>query len=148
MPTNFPSIKKLKPLFVFIVAGPPLGALPLALLFLVHDVLEKQEFSGMVFLILLFAYPFGICPAAIAGLIYLWMLPRMQQNQKQFSAFYHFSVGACCGLIGSLLFLLLIHSDALEDFEWSESWVMIVGSIAGGCCALLIKPKQMSSEST
>lgn len=136
-----PFTRKFKPLLIFVLLGPLLGALPLTLLFVFSSILE-QNMLGMGFMILLFSYPFGLFPATIAGTLFLLLMSYFQKNNIQLTRTYIFILGALCGLIGTLIFIFILKNNSIIEYKWKEAiWIIILGLIAGGFCGLLSKTK-------
>lgn len=130
---------------VFAIWGPPIGALPIILLFAFTGVTKSNLILnisgalGMVF----YSYLPGIIPATICGIIYQWWLYRPQPNgRRTYEVFAGFFIGYCT----TATIIICLFSLFKSDFGVSI-WAGLIGGFSGTICAYLDKRRRRKYES-
>lgn len=129
--TTLSDIPKLKAFLLFVLLGPFIGALAVA----VYSALALR--SGYVGLIVLaVGYLTGLAPAALAGALFAYLLslpPLARVTSLRVSIFI---LGSACGAVVSVVFWALWAAIFPLDYLLART-VIVPGLFAGGCCALL-----------
>jgi hypothetical protein len=102
-------VQKLSILLLFILAGPPFGSLPLVLLLMLRSLVDPTA-MGFSIPVLIFSYPFGVLPAALAGVLFILVAPRLQAVPLYLRHYREFAVGALCGLLAAVFFYYMFNS--------------------------------------
>jgi len=126
---------KIKTLLLFIVAAPPIGAIPLAVLLTIVN-------PGLGILSLVFSYPIGVVPAGVAGATFILISSKLKEKKWLLEKKNVFLLGACCGVVG-MLFLLTLFSFISDSTSGSSAVISLsipllsLGFISGGVCGVL-----------
>lgn len=153
--------QKLWIFLLFLLVGPPLGAL-IFVPFLMHvDHGGLADPAGLVVgyaIFAIFSYPFGLLPAGLAGGLFLLVAPHLHNMPIYPARFRAFMVGALCGLLAAVVFSFIFNSFAntlgRADFKSQIIFFLIPGFVGGGICGqlsqrLLLNPSacpQLSRE--
>ena len=124
---------------LFLIAGPLVGGIPFSL-FLLLFASGDPAWPGIAWAAILFAYPFGLIPAGVAGAAFVAITPLRSPGVPTRRRMIQFMVGAGCGILGCAAAATLSAFFGANPLGSGGAllWIMLVPSIlSGGVCALL-----------
>lgn len=132
--------RRIKTFLLFVVAAPPIAAIPLAVLLTISRPTDPQGL-GLGILALLFSYPIGVVPAGVAGATFILLNHWLNREKSLPSSQRIFLLGACCGIVG-ILFLfalfIVISTDTPQSSIGSLALFFLpLGFLSGGICGVL-----------
>lgn len=142
IPTDSPHTKRerFKTAVVFALWGPPIGAIPIILLFAFTGATHSNLILNITgaFGIVFYSYLPGIIPAMICGIIYQWWFYRPQPDGgRTYEVFVGFFIGYCTTAVLTICLFSLFKSD----FGMSV-WAGLIGGCSGAVCAYLDKRRR------
>ena len=127
--------RQIKIMLLFTLAGPPIAAIPFALIL-------TTESIGLGILAFVLSYPIGVIPSVIACVLFImisrWMLNKRWVLSKQRT----FILGAFCGAIG-VLFLFILFNLIMYGGGSKTTYIdifislFLLGCITGGICGVV-----------
>jgi hypothetical protein len=127
--------RQIKTFLFFIVAAPPIAAIPLAVLFMIPS-------PRLSIISLLFSYIIGVVPAGVAGATFILVSRWLGKEKWLLTKHKVFLLGACCGVVGVLfsftLFSIISDSTSNSNAVTSLSILLFpLGFLSGGICGVL-----------
>ena len=131
---------------LFLIAGPPLGALLFAPLFIFGGnagFVDPGSLIALFAALSIFSYLFGLLPAGLAGVLFLLVAPHLHIAPTRLARYREFMGGALCGLLAAAVFFFLFSSltntSGKSDFKLLVFFSLVPGFIGGGICGQFAK---------